>query len=87
MSPPVCDALEIWELASALGANRADEDGDGLTDDEGLDWNSRRATALARGEPEPQWDDVPISPAELAGMRKLMGGVDPILPPGYDGPS
>lgn len=79
--PRECDAMEIWELASALGANHADEPDDPLVDDAGLDWNARRATALAQGLPEPSWEDVPLSAQERAGLQKLMGGIDPILPP------
>lgn len=82
-----CDAAEIWVLASQLGANHADEDADPLGDDDGMSWNARRATALTRGEPEPQWDDVPMSPAEVAGMQKLMGGISPMVPEEYGPPS
>lgn len=74
--------MEIWELAAALGANHADEADDPLRDESGFSWNERRAIALSRGEPEPQWDDVPMSAAERASMQRLMGGVDPILPEG-----
>lgn len=81
--PRDCDEMEIWELASALGANRPDEDADPLADESGMDWNSRRATALAQGLPEPRWEDHPPSPREIADMQKLMSGVSPAVPPGW----
>lgn len=58
-------------LAAALGANRPDES-DPLADADGLSWNQRRAVAIARGEPEPSWDDVPLSPQEQASAARLM---------------
>lgn len=85
-----CDAAEIWVLAAQLGANHADDEdeGDPTADpDTGLSWNQKRALALSRGEPEPQWSDVPMTAAELAGMQRLMGGIDPIMPPGYMPPA
>lgn len=86
-TPAECDEMEIWVLAAALGANHAEEADDPLTDGSGLTWNQKRALALSRGEPEPQWDDVPMTAAELAGMQRLMGGIDPIMPPGYMPPT
>lgn len=79
--------MEIWELASALGANRPDENVDPLRDPDGLSWGERRALAHARGEPEPQWDDVPLTAAEVAQQQRLMAVVPPMLPPGTDTPS
>lgn len=58
-------------LASALGANRPD-DSDPLTDDSGLTWAERRELAFMHGEPEPQFDDVPVSAQERAQMERLM---------------
>lgn len=87
IDPEVCDRLEIWVLASALGANRADEDDDPLSDETGLTWNQRRAVALVNGDPEPQWEDVAPTARELADMRKLMGGIEPMVPPGFDPPA
>lgn len=55
-------------LAATLGANRADEPEEGAPSD----WNRRRAEALARGEPEPQWDDFEPTAAEKASMEALM---------------
>lgn len=79
--PRDCDEMEIWVLASALGANHADEDTDPLADESGYTFNQRRAIALTRGEEPPSFDDVPMSAAEVAGMQKLMGGIPPIVPP------
>lgn len=77
--------MEIWELASALGANTADEDDDPLADASGMTWNQRRATALAYGLPEPQFDDVPLSPKERADLVKLAQGAQVLMPPTVDG--
>lgn len=76
-----CDDAEIWVLASQLGANRPDKDADPLTDETGYTFNQRRAIALTRGEEPPSFDDEPMSAAEIAGMQKLMGGIEPMVPP------
>lgn len=75
---------EIWEVAAMLGANRVDEDEDPLADAAGYSWNQQRAIALARGEPEPSWDDVPMSPREIADMERLMGSAPVGLMPPAD---
>jgi hypothetical protein len=87
LNPRECDDLEIWVLAAALGANRAD-DSDPLVDEEGLTWNERRAIALARGDPEPQWADMPMTPKERADAEALMRNAPQgLLPPAVSPPA
>lgn len=82
MSPTVVDTLELWELAAALGANRAEEVDPDRTDDTGYTWNQRRAIALETGAPEPSWDDVPMTAAEIDAQRRLMAAAPQIGGPG-----
>lgn len=83
LSPPVVDELDLWVLASALGANRVDEaDAADLRDAQGFTWNQRRAIALETGQPEPTWDDAPMSPAEQDSLlRSMPGGGGMMLAP------
>lgn len=80
ISPLDADRMEIWVLASALGANRVDTDADPLTRD-GYTWAERRELAFQRGEDMPSWDDEPMTPAEKAGQQRLMSLVPPTMPP------
>lgn len=85
IGPAECDACEIWVLAAALGANRPDDE-DPLMDESGLTWNQQRAVKLARGEDEPSWDDVPMSPQEIAQMQRLMADAPQAMMPPADVP-
>lgn len=88
ISPRECDESEIWVLAAALGANRADEDAEPVA--RGMSFNDRRTTALAKGEAPPRWEDEPMTARERADAQRMMagfGGVAPILPPDFQGPA
>jgi hypothetical protein len=67
------DQWEFWEVAAALGANRAPSIFD---EDQGAhEWNTARAVALEAGLPEPQFEDFfPPSPADNP-LPFLAGGL------------
>jgi hypothetical protein len=58
MTPLEVDAMELWQLASALGANRPPESKKSIDPADRVkarrEWNAERIAALERGERQPE---------------------------------